>query len=339
MESQVQAAADWAKAMAEQGKSPAEITDGLRAMADQLVATAVEYGAPIGKAREFADIILGIPTDHNTKLTVDTSGALREIVWYTQEQARILRDAGIETTGLSIRQPSPTLGSSPVQPRPRSASGADDVARFLEEVWRQRMEGVKNRFQAGQATLEEYQRSLDELMAREVPWTDRWVALQQEKADAAKFWPDAVKSYLESVYQHRNELEDNQYQMEVISKDRYLAILEDRLKGLEEYSDAWMAVMRKIQEVEGDALEAQMRIMQAYDAGRKFERDWLELADQRALSDFWLNARPLPTGVAAGSTSINNSKSLTLNVPMTTSSPERVTNDTLRAGALAMGFG
>jgi hypothetical protein len=306
----------------------------------------------------YLGVLNQIPGSIQTAVEVDTSGALREIVWYTQEQARLLREAGIETTGLSVGQPGlpskpPTndidrylRGGGPKTTatidRARQANDGRAVADYLEGLWRERMEQVKNRFHEGQATLEEYQRSLDEQMAREVPWTDRWLALQKEKADAARFWPDAVKSYLEAVYDHRKMLEDNMYELDVISKDKYLKILEDRLKGLEKYSDAWMSVLRQIEEVEGKALDSQLRMMQQFDAGRKWERDWLALADQRALSKSWelaLNATAMTPAVSAGATSIDNSsKTLNLNVPMTTSSPERVTNDTLRAGAMAMGF-
>jgi hypothetical protein len=356
--------------MREQGRSEQEIAATSASMRESLIYTLTQLGFNRAEVERYIGVITQIPGNAHTAITADASQARSEIAsvinaltdLQRKQVSSMIRQAhGLEPLDPNSWTPVPQANQSTWAPPaglntilsgggPASTSArgnpqaeADAVARYLEEQWMQRMEQVKNRFHEGQATLDEYQRSLDEQMAREVPWTDRWVALQKEKADAARYWPDAVKSYLEGVYEHRKMIEDNMYELEVISKDKYLKILEDRLKGLEKYSDAWMAVYRQIQELEGKALESQLKMMEAFDRGREWQRKWMELADQRALSKSWelaLNATAMTPAGSAGSSSVDNSRSYSPQFTVMTSDPAKaaaLTNQKMRDGALLAG--
>lgn len=184
-----------------------------------------------------------------------------------------------------LAPPPSNIPTAPVVARPPTDKGvADDAADFLEQHFRQRMEIIENQFKAGLVSLETYQASLDELMAHEVPWTSAWVALQEKKADASKYWADKVKEYLDTINKHNMMIEDNMFAVEKLGKDRYLEILQERLRGLEEYSAEWTAIWQKIQQISGDAREAEMELIRTYQAGREFGERFGELANQRMLT-------------------------------------------------------
>jgi hypothetical protein len=94
---------------------------------------------------------------------------------------------------------------------------------------------------------------------------------------------------------HQREIEDNMYEDAKTSADDYLAILNKRLKGEEQYSDAWMAIEREITAVKKDQADAQKKIddkktkdaKDAADAQRKLADDELQAAKDRlaGLSD------------------------------------------------------
>lgn len=104
-----------------------------------------------------------------------------------------------------------------------------------------------------------------------------------EQEEEAKRAAEAVQSYLRALYEHQMELEDNMYRFDAMSKDRYLQILEERLAGLEKYSDAWAKVMDQIRAVREEALDMELKVIEAYEAGRMFQQSWDALASQRTL--------------------------------------------------------
>lgn len=203
----VKNAAAWVEKMVEQDKSQQEIGAGLAQMAADLIATATAYGVPIEQARVYANMILGIPTSVDTKVSIDAGGAIQtldQVLSKLNEISAISADIGPIVATLVGGSPQqfarPPAGGTAATPRPTSGgSGGKSGADYLEGLWRQRMEQVENRFHAGEATLDEYEKSLDEQLAREVPWTNAWVALQQKKADAVKYWTDAAESYLKAL--------------------------------------------------------------------------------------------------------------------------------------------
>lgn len=161
---------------------------------------------------------------------------------------------------------------TPAPPIDTTTNEPVDPSGYLQALFDQRMEQIKNRFHAGQATLAEYQRSLDEQLAREKPWTDKWVELQQEKADAVHYWADATLHYLEALAAKQQSIEDNMYKVGDLSTDQYDLILHRRLASLEKYSDAWTQTWEQIQQIEGDALDAQLKLIEAFDAGLQFQK-------------------------------------------------------------------
>ncbi|MCU1488298.1 MAG: Phage tail tape measure protein family, core region [Actinomycetia bacterium] len=101
-------------------------------------------------------------------------------------------------------------------------------------------------YYAQKGAVDAYMKSLDEQMAREVPWTSAWVDLQEKKAAVLL---DAQKAI-------RNA-EDNQYEAGAISTQQYLALLKKRLEGLTAFSDDWMATWRQITSIETNTAKDQ----------------------------------------------------------------------------------
>lgn len=188
--------------------------------------------------------------------------------------------------------PPPPIDTTP------DAGSKPDVGAYLQSLWEQRMEQIKNRFHSGQASLAEYERSLTEQMAREKPWTDKWVELQQEKADAVHYWTDAVGTYLKALADKQANLEDNMFKVGDLSTDAYVQILERRLAALQKYSDEWVDVYEKIIDLENKTLDSELKIIEAYEAGRHFQLGFDQLASQRE------TYAALTPGGAGGSTTM-----------------------------------
>lgn len=319
MSQAVQSAAAWVKSMQEQGKSQEEIRAGLSQMAADLIATAMAYGVPRAEAETYANMLLGIPTSVSTTITANSTQAVEEIQKVINKLGELGADAislGPITGELLDAAPTAAPRGSAAAPAAPTGSSRNAGADYLEAQWRQRMEQIKNRFHEGQASLDEYEASLDEQMAHEVPWTDAWVALQKEKADAVHYWTDKVNDYLTALYEHQKTIEDNMFAVGDLGKDRYLEILQDRLAGLEKYSDEWMAVWREIQQIQGDALDMQLKVIEAYDAGRQFQLGFDQLADQRATY-----GSLTPVSAAATSTTVSYGSTYNVNQTIATSNP------------------
>jgi hypothetical protein len=229
-------------------------------------------------------------------------------------EAQRLRDVLNDIAGIDLSKPGKTYhfgwgghitnpfggDSSAPPPAPPIDTGADtgskaDVGAFLQSLWERRMEQVKNRFHEGRASLAEYERSLDEQMAHEAPWTDKWVQLQQEKADAVHYWTDAVAAYLQALASKQSHLEDNMFEVGAIGTDAYIDLLQKRLAALQMYSDEWVRVFKEIEHLQGDALDLELKLIAAYDAGRQFQIGFDAAAQQRAL---YGSLTPVASGVS-----------------------------------------
>lgn len=68
-----------------------------------------------------------------------------------------------------------------------------------------------------------------------------------------------------------------------IANDAYVQLLQRRLTELEKYSDEWVRVFKEIQQLQDASLEGQLKVIEAYEAGRQFQLGFDQLAQQRAL--------------------------------------------------------
>jgi TP901 family phage tail tape measure protein len=281
----------------------------------------------------YLGVLNQIPGSIQTTVGVDTRAARAEVERFV---ADALKTIDVAHLGALFGWRDQQLAGLPVMPP------AGDMNRYLNyggpssDAARERQQReAEQRRRDQEREAEQRRRDEDEAVRRYLQ------SLYDAEQDRKRL-EEAVSRYLESVYQHRNELEDNQYELGVISKDKYLKILEDRLKGLEKYSNAWMAVYRQIQELEGKALESQLKMMEAFDRGREWQRAWEATADQRALSATWemaLNAQAVPIG-SVGSSSVDNSRSYSPQFTVMTSDPAKaaaLTNQKMRDGALLAG--
>jgi TP901 family phage tail tape measure protein len=198
MGSAVERAASWVEMMIGQRKSQDEIAAGLAQMAADLIATATAYGVPIEQARTYANMILGIPTSVDTSITVDTSQAHTAIAAIISEleRAGVMVDAvgvGLAYMSGQVTAPAaPTRGVA-APARPPSGSGVSDRERseqavndFLKAMFEQRVEIAKNYYDATGEGAREYMKLLDEQLAHEIAYTNRWVQLQDERARVAR---------------------------------------------------------------------------------------------------------------------------------------------------------
>lgn len=272
------------------------------AMREQLVGVLTQLGFSRTEAEQFTAVLSNLSgLQVVPKVDIDISGAESKISslerrWALSSVSQAARAWG----GVAGSASAPAVAALPTGPGPKEQAELDRQKSERESATRDYLQAVKD--------AEEERKRLEEDLSR----------------------------FLKAVYDHQREIEDNQFEFHVMSKDRYLEILRQRLVGLEEYSDAWVAVMRQIQEVQGEALDAQLEVIKAYEAGRQFQLGFDQLAGQRAWSDAHMVAAT--SYGSSSSSTVSNSKSLELNLNMTTSNPERVTADSLRAAALAGGF-
>lgn len=130
--------------------------------------------------------------------------------------------------------------------------------------------------------------------------TRKYLDALRDAEEERKRLEEAATSYLKAVYDEQVEIEDNQYRMGVISKDRYLELLKERLSGTKEFTNEWVALWEKINDVQLDQLAA----IRAYEEGRQYGLNYSLLAGQRAISEM----RMTPALMGGASTTIYNTK-------------------------------
>lgn len=301
----IQGALDVAAAMEEAGKSPDAIAEAMGAYRSSILSVLDDLGVSAAEAEGFVDLLLHIDgINVQPTVNIDTGPARAEL----DELLLKLNDVSGASEYLgpiiaTILGGNPTPAAAPAVRDALAGSGPQTTS------VRERNTDTRD------TSVEKYLRSLHEA--------------EQE----AKRTTEAIKGYLDALYRHQQEIEDNQYRFDAISKDRYLEVLRERLKGLEAYSSEWARVMDMIKQVSGDALDEEIAAIERYEAGRAFQRAWDEGIFQRVISGERMAATP-----TTSSTTVTNSRSLELNLALATASPERVTADTMRAAVAAAGL-
>lgn len=239
------------------------------AMREQLVGVLTQLGFSRQEAEQFTAVLSNLSgLQVVPKVDIDISGAESKISslekrWASSTVSQAARAWG----GMGSSASAPAVAALPTGPGPKEQAELDRQRSERESATRDYLQAVKD--------AEEERKRLEEDLSR----------------------------FLKAVYDHQREIEDNQFEFHVMSKDRYLEILQQRLNGLEEYSDAWVAVMRKIQEVKDETLEAQLDVIRAYDEGRQFQLGFYQLAGMRAVT----NAALVPA-MSSSSSVVNNTR-------------------------------
>jgi hypothetical protein len=276
---QVDSAAKWVKSMAEQGASQDVIEAGLQRMAQELLNTAGKYRLPQAEAQHYVDIILGIPRDASTTINLDASQAMNAIdalrinlghLGSIQLSNGLVIGKAIEIGAAAAAPPKPPLytgtddGGAAKRARDKAASDAkqaaeeakrqaEDLARLMEAIDKQRTEQMANMYKLGLASRDDYGARTQELMDREVAagreYGDEWMRLN----DQLRGIDQDVADFLGGLYVHQQALIDNQHEALAVSNEEYLAVLQERLGLVEEFSDEWMQVWRRINQIETDA--------------------------------------------------------------------------------------
>lgn len=238
------------------------------AMRGQLIEVLTQLGFNRTEAEKFTSVLsnLGGMTVTPT-VTLDTSSADSSISALERRLSGLSGWGGRLSSGSAWgRWPGGSSGETDPFGFPTGgSSGAPSVADILAE-------GPE-----AQAAREQQRREQEESVSR---YLDSLRDAQEER----RRLEEAATQFLRAVYEEQQEIEDNQYKRGVISKERYLEILEERLRGLKAFTNEWMAVITQIDELLGRTLEAELKLIETYEAGRMYERSWQELANQRAMS-------------------------------------------------------
>ena len=157
---------------------------------------------------------------------------------------------------------------------------AEDAARAADEA-RKRAETVTdNAFDLGMYRLDDYLRELDRRQAQYAELTPEWMAIHDRRLEVMQRYAAG----LDAVQAHNRMIEDNMFKVGKTTKDEYLAMLQKRLDGLQQYSDEWTAIWEQIKQLKGETDRNIVDIIEAVDKQRQRDIAWYEAAPQRQLT-------------------------------------------------------
>lgn len=138
-------------------------------------------------------------------------------------------------------------------------SGGKSTSAFIPSL-----DLLKNMNQLGEFADANLIKVFEDYLAVLPKFSDEWMAvyndmtsMQQKIADDAAKIAEEEAQRAQEALDHTREIQDNMYTFGATSSQEYLAILQGRLAGLEQFSDEWMAVWSQIQAVTSD-LNAQI---------------------------------------------------------------------------------
>lgn len=269
-----------ADSMKANGASAEDIAAGLGTLRGSLEDTANRLGLNQAEAQKFIDVLLrvdGVSATADVFLNTDQAeAALQKLLADLNGVLALNGDIG----GIIADIVGATPAVAPFSPPSSSGAVTGAVSGEGPAAKAARESAARDR----QSAVDSYLRSV------------------HDAQEETKRLQDAVESFLKSLHDHDMELEDNMFRLGDMSKDRYLEILKARLVGLEKYGAEYTRLVEQIHQLEGDALDAELRIIQAVEKQRQFDMAFYGLASQRLLSDSYMT--PAMTG---GSTTVYNS--------------------------------
>lgn len=212
--------------------------------------------------------------------TVSLSGGLSDAVAGRGQQATQARQSAQQSGGGAAKK----AADDAKQVAEERKRQEEELNRFLDAVFKQRMEILENQYKAGKISSDAYLKSLDEQMAREKPWTNEWVALQKKKEAV---FTDAAEAITEAQRKAADEAEkiakDQQDALEKATKaqddavERLQSLLDDEAKIRQQLADAAAAHRKKLDEIQQGYLADQRA---ALDERRDQLRGWVGIEER-----------------------------------------------------------
>lgn len=327
--------------MAAAGESPVAAMASVR---EQLIDTAAQLGFNRDEAAEFFDVLLQVggltvrPT-----VDVDTGPARAKLNEFLADYSGFfgtLQAIGAWVTDAPSAAPPVITGG--VANVTSGASGGSSSGLSAEEIAereaREREQAEADfdramaaRYEFGGLTVDEYKAYLEARIAATEAYTGEWIGLMNElnavNEEIGQGWRDA--------FAEQQRIEDAMYETGAISKDAYLGLLKERLAGLQQYSDEWMAVWREIQQIEGEISQSFFDIMDAVEEERQYWQRFIAEQDQRDLQ--MLREEPAPAVVVQAGGNKTLSFSASVAGSGSVAGDLRTANQAMRDGAFLMG--
>jgi len=117
--------------------------------------------------------------------------------------------------------------------RSLSSVTGDDRQRIREEI-----KDNKELIRVQRMSFEQHAEHLTKKMANEVKYSNEWKSLMDER-----------RQVIESSIAHQIEIEDNLFQLQRISADEYIAILDSRIASEKRFTNEWMQLSRRRQDI------------------------------------------------------------------------------------------
>lgn len=323
--------------MAAAGESP---VTAMAAVRQQLIDLAVELGFNRDEAATFFDVLLQVG-DLTVTPTVDLDtnpawAKIKQLTDFFDFHPFGLGLAGAwsqaeapDVTGGVENVTSGRSGGSPSGPTAEEI--AEREAREREQAEADFDRSMAARYEFGDLSVDEYKAYLDARIAATEKYSAEWVRLMGEldavNKQIGQGWTDAAE--------HQREIEDNMFELGVLSNEEYLAILRKRLEGLEWFSDEWTAIWNEIQAIEDEASQHLLDLIDAVEAERLYWQGFIAEQEQRNLQ--MLREEPAPAVVVQGGG--NKTLSFATNVVGTGDfvGDQQKANQTMRDNAFLMG--
>jgi uncharacterized membrane protein len=125
-------------------------------------------------------------------------------------------------------------------------------------------------------------------------WSSDWVSLSLEIARMEEDIQQQKEDALYEAMMHEQMIQDNMYARGAMSTEEYIAVLQRRLRGLEEFSDEWTQIWQQIEAIQEEAITQQDRVNEwLFGRGDVGEDEYLaylydRLAGMEQFSDEWM---------------------------------------------------
>lgn len=316
-----------------------------------LLATLEGLGFNRAEAENLLAVILQFPAGVNIAINVDTARAEERLT-------RLLRLIQLNAHGIDVLEAerwaarsgransggSSAVGGLGTLPTITSSFGGSGGSGETAQERADRMEAeadrrMRARFGYGAVGVEDYKRYLNErLAATEMfsgEWETLWGEVQRVNQEIGQGWLDAAEQMkaLEDagweVLARMNEVGD-------LSTREFLNQLEDRLAGLQQYSDEWMETWRTVHQLRDDITQDQLDIMAAVEKERLYWVGFNETMEQRFTSGL-REVAAAPQVVVRGGTTASFSQTNTITAP-SVDGAFVTANERMRDAAFHMGL-
>lgn len=346
----VRSGLDLATWMAQQGATTGQIESAMSALYNQLVTTLTGLNFNRAEAENLLGVLMSFPGMVDVKINVETEQAearltrLLGLIQLTANSIDVLEAEKWVARSGGVQAPSfgTILEGIGALPTLTPSFGSGSTTDPAEEALRRRREEdarMGRLAEFGGITVDEYRAYLDQRLAATERYSEEWAGIWNEidrvNQDIGEGWREAAE-YMETLEDSWWEMLARQHEVGELSTREFLNQLEDRLRGLQQYSDEWMETWREINHLKDDITQSQLDIMAAVEKERLYWVGFNETMEQRFTSGLREVAQA-PVVVQGGSSKSSSFSQTNYITAPSTGGAFSTANERMRDAAFLMG--